>query len=149
MPRKTKGMTRFALNKLIDGITRRFPADKVFILAQKKYARDELVAVFEAHLADLDAADSAHVTWRAAVASERKAGLVAHGVAALFRALLFGELGAGSAELGHFGWTPPKKPGPKTVAAKLAGVEKGAATRVARKTMGSRQRRKIKGAVAR
>ncbi len=49
--------------------------------------------------------------------------------------------------LADFGWTLPKKPGPKTTAAKLSGVLKAAATRKARGTMGRRQRLKIRGEV--
>jgi hypothetical protein len=41
--------------------------------------------------------------------------------------------GASPVALGDFGWDVPKKPGPKTAAAKLAGVVKGRATREARK----------------
>jgi hypothetical protein len=44
-----------------------------------------------------------------------------------------------------FGWTMPKKPGPKTVQAKLEGARKGQETRKARHTMGKRQRKAIRG----
>jgi len=43
------------------------------------------------------------------------------------------------------GWKLPKKPGPKTVKAKLEGAQKVLATRKARGTMGKRQKRKIRG----
>ena len=51
------------------------------------------------------------------------------------------------AELGAFGMTPPRRRGPKTVAAKEAAIAHAALTREARHTMGPRQREAVTGLV--
>jgi hypothetical protein len=56
--------------------------------------------------------------------------------------------GSNPAVLSEFGLAAKKKPGPRTVAAKQAAVDQMLATRAARHTMGSRQRKQIKGVVA-
>jgi hypothetical protein len=133
MPRKTKLMKRDALRRLLSGIAKRFPPAREFVLEQKKYTRAELAAVFEAHLRALDAVDQAHAAHRAALRKEDEAGRAAHHLAQVLQRLVAGELGRRLGVLADFGWKVPKKPGPKTTKAKLAGTTKARATREARK----------------
>jgi hypothetical protein len=55
--------------------------------------------------------------------------------------------GTNPAVLSEFGLTAKKQPGPKTVATKQAAIVQMKATRVARHTMGPRQKAEIKGVV--
>ncbi len=105
-----------------------------------------LEAVLQAHVDAVDDASNKHAAYLAAVAvartAQKTAGLAARALAtATF--LLYGE--DDRATLDHFGFKPARKTGPKTVAAKLAGARQGKLTRVSRGTMGSRQKRKVKG----
>jgi hypothetical protein len=55
--------------------------------------------------------------------------------------------GTNPAVLSEFGLVARKQPGPKSIATKQAALVQSAATRVARHTMGPRQRAKVKGVV--
>ena len=80
-----------------------------------------------------------------AASRERKIGREVARFTQNFKVAVTVHCGSSAEVLGDFGWKVPKKPGPKTTAAKLAGVLKGQATRKARGTMGPKQRKKIRG----
>jgi hypothetical protein len=118
--------------KIKAGITDHLAIDKI-ALGGKRFTRAQLLAVFEDHLAALDAAASAYVVWRRAVSAERKADAKARAVEVLLKRLVLAREGASPVALGAYGWTPAKAPGPRTVASKAAGVKKRAALRAAKK----------------
>jgi hypothetical protein len=106
----------------------------------------ELKAMLKAHLDAADAASSLRAAYAASVAKLRAAEQVAGAVAKQVKYLVGARYGNDPVKWADFGMVPDKVPGPKTVAAKLAGAKTGALTRKARGTMGPRQRKKAKAA---
>ncbi len=98
----------------------------------KAYSRQELAAFFQAEVDAVDAIRTARAALAAAVSKERAIARRVTARIPLFRDGLVQLFGASPEVLSDFGWTVPKKPGPKTVAGKLAGVLKAKATREAR-----------------
>jgi hypothetical protein len=110
------------------------------------YAPAALKAVFTEHNAAMDASDVLYTQWRDRVTATRAAGDKADGTYLLLRHFLIGQYGNDAAAiLNDFGMTAPKAKGPKTVAAKAEGIDKRRATRAARHTMGSVQRKVVTG----
>ena len=143
MPRISHVTKRMNASSVIGGLEKRFTNAKQTV-GGHAYTKKELIAFFQAHLDALDRLDAAHVALNLAAASERA---VAKRVAAFTTNLKFAVAvlhGSSPDVLADFGWKPPTKPGPKTAAAKAAGAEKVRATRKARNTMGSRQRKKVR-----
>jgi hypothetical protein len=147
MPRVSKVTQQARAMKVLAGIAKRFPAKGRCRVAGTSYTRAELAALFREQLDAMAAANAAHAALTAAVMRERAATKRAHAVAKDLRLWAEGHYGSRSVAITDFGWDIPKKTGPKTVASKLALVRKGAATRTARKTLGKRQKQKIRGEV--
>jgi hypothetical protein len=143
MPKTSQLTRRIAAASIIAGIKKHLPPKGPYYMSGRELSRDELVAVFEAQVDAIDAIRTARAALSAAVARERAVARRLAPQLPLFRDALCHLLGFRSEVLADFGWRLPKKPGPKTATAKLAGVEKGRATRKARGTMGKRQRQKI------
>jgi hypothetical protein len=145
MPRTTQTARSAAATAVLRGITKRLVAGKTYSVDGKTYSPKEIAARYQAYLDALEGLRSARAALRLAVANERK---VARQLAALtvgLKTMLTVQFGTSNVVLADFGWSVPKKPGPKTVAGKVAGAAKARATRAARKTMGKRQREKVKG----
>src|SRR5262249_43378232 len=105
---------------------------------------DELIARFQEHLDAMAEATRLEIAWR--VALDREATLE-QGIKELsvrVKQLLQAVLGEGNTQLREFGARPYVRRRPSTATMKLA-VEKRRATRALRRTMGRRQRAKIKG----
>ena len=110
------------------------------------YAPSDLKGVFTAHTAALDAADAARKQWTDLVQAARDAGERADEVYDLLRSALIGQYGKqANATLNDFGMRPPKSAA-TTAKVKAEAVDKRAATRVARHTMGKVQRKAVTGA---
>jgi hypothetical protein len=86
------------------------------------YTREELIARYEDHLAKLEAIRQAWAAWQEALAAERSLRKPMTDLTYHLKQTVHGRWGV--RRFGDFGWEVPKKPGPKTVKAKLAGVEK-------------------------
>ena len=99
------------------------PGEKV-VLGGKTYLQDEVIAIFRAHLAAIDAKKSRYAAYQQAVAEEQA---LAKQTADLWQSLTnVVRIRTPKAKLPVMGIRARKKPGPKTVAAKAAGVEKRA-----------------------
>jgi|CZKU01.1.fsa_nt_gi hypothetical protein len=126
------------------GIDKHIPSP--ILIGGVTYTPPELKAVFVAQTAALAASDAAHNQWLDEVQAERDASKEANAVYSLLRSFLIGQYGTGAnAILNDFGMTTPKAGGPKTVQVKAEAVVKGKATRAARHTMGSVQRKAVTG----
>jgi hypothetical protein len=147
MPRVSKITQHTRAMKLLAGIAKHFPATGRFRIAGASYTRAQLAAVFQEQLDAMTAVGAAHALLTAAVMRERAATKRAHAAAKNLRLWAEGHFGSSALAITDFGWSIPRKTGPKTVEAKLAVARKGAATRAARKTLGKRQRQKIRGHV--
>jgi hypothetical protein len=145
MPRISQVTKRTRAASIVSGIRKRLPSAETYKMSGKAYTHEELAAFFQAQVDALDAVHAARAALAAAIAKERA---VARSVAArlpLFQNSIGNRLGFTPEVFADFGWQLPKKPGPKTTASKLAGVERARATREARGTMGKKQRLKIRG----
>ena len=112
---------------VIRGVRKLF-GDRPFVwLHGKKATPAEIIARYEEHLASMERVRQARIAYDVALDAERRLRRPMQGLTLAVKAAVLGELGGGV--FPEFGWPKPKKPGPKTVKAKLAGVEKRAAKR--------------------
>ena len=101
-----------------------FTSGDTVVLRGKTYALDEVIGVFQAHLAALDAKTSRYAEYQAAVASEQA---LAKQTADLWQALTnVVRNQVPKTKLPVMGIRARRKPGPRTVEAKAAGVDKRA-----------------------
>ncbi len=111
------------------------------------YTPANLKEVFQVQSTALDTSDMLHKQWQDQVQAAQTASAKANTVYQSLRAYLIGLYGTGSkAILNDFGMSPPRKT-PLTAEAKAAAAVKSAATRAARRTMGKKQEKAVKGAV--
>ncbi len=101
-----------------------FPPGEKLVLGGKTYLQDEVIAIFRAHLAAIDAKKSRYAAYQQAVAEEqalaKQTGEMWQDLTGVVRIRM------PKAKLPVMGIRARKKPGPKTVEAKAAGVEKRA-----------------------
>jgi hypothetical protein len=142
-PSKT---TITALNqKIIAALGSQLKTNATITLGGEVYKAKDLQQQLQAEVDAAATTQSAKTAWQQAVLAETKAATQAASLRKTLRAYLIGTYGAKSATVAEFGYTP-KEP-TVDVATKAAAIKKRAATRTARGTMGSRQKRGIKGTV--
>jgi hypothetical protein len=113
--------------QVIGGLGKAFDPGAKVVLGGKTYLQDEVIAIFRAHLAAIDAKKSRYAAYQQAVAEERA---LAKQTADLWQSLTnLVRVTVAKTKLPVMGIRARKKPGPKTVAAKAAGVEKRAKKR--------------------
>jgi hypothetical protein len=128
-----------------NGIDKHIPAP--VSIGSVTYTPSELKGVFTDHNAALDAADALRKQWTDQVQVARAAGKKAGGVYLLLRSALVGQYGKQAhATLNDFGMQAPKAAVATTMKVKAEAVDKRAATRAARHTMGKVQRKAVTGA---
>jgi hypothetical protein len=114
------------------------------------YTPAELKARFQAQITGLDANDALRKSLTDGVQNAKVTVRDVGNLYYLLRATLIGQYGRNAnAILNDFGMTTPKTFGPKTVAAKAVAAAKRQATRAARHTMGSVQKKEVTGNVVR
>ncbi len=132
---------------LIDGFTKNAQTLTSFLVGGATIKASDAIAVLEARIAAANTAQSTRATWRAAV----KANATEHAstqalVADLTQALKL--MFAGSIEsLAEFGLKPRKVRAVPSPEAQVVAAAKAKATRSARHTMGSKQKKKVSGTV--
>lgn len=144
MPKLGKVTKRARATNIIGGLRKHFGAPS-YTLGGKVYTQSQLIKAFQSHVDSLDEVDAMRAALAAAVAKERELAKRIGALARYLKMNVEGRFGQMPTIYADFGWEMPKKPGPKTVKAKLEGMMKVRETRKARKTMGKRQRRKVKG----
>ena len=103
-------------------------AKRAFVwVAGKKLTPAAVIAMYEKQLAAIEAVRQAHGRYKLALAAEKRLRRPMQAFTVSLKGMVMNELGPANAR--DFGWKAPGKPGPKTVEAKLAGVEKRAARR--------------------
>jgi hypothetical protein len=113
--------------QVIDNLGKVFPPGAQVVLGGKAYLDDEVIAIFRAHLAAIDAKKKRYAEYQQAVAAEQA---LAKQTADLWQSLTnVVRVRLPATKLPVMGIKARKKPGPKTVAAKAAGVEKRAKKR--------------------
>jgi len=145
MPRKSKVQKREKLRRLIKGIRKHFMNIGPMKVAGVDHAPSEVVDSLQSLVDQHDRTARAYAAWRQEVRRER---LLEQKVAVFVRSVERRVLSHFDIEdvkgLADFGMKYNKR-GPKTLASKKEMVAKARATRAERHTMGSRQRKRIKG----
>ncbi len=114
-------------------------------LAGDAYKAKDLQAQFQAEVDAVKATEAARTAYQQAVLAEQTVTAEATALRKALRSYLIGTYGATSATVAAFGFAP--KEATVTVETKALAIKKRAATRVARGTKGSKQKKAIKGTV--
>jgi hypothetical protein len=117
-------------------------------LGGKPYTPAELKAAFQAEITALDANEALRKSLTDGVVNAKAVGAQLGKLYQQLRWALMAQYGPdANAILNDYGMTAPKAPGPKTIEAKATAKAKSAATRTARHTMGSSQKKSVHGNV--
>ncbi|HEY8042432.1 MAG TPA: hypothetical protein VIF15_21670 [Polyangiaceae bacterium] len=112
------------------------------------YTSLALKAVFALAIAAINAAAALNKQWKDAVLAAHAEELKANALYALLRNYVIAQFGKqANAVLEDFGMSAPKPRGPMTAAAKAAAAAKREATRKVRNTLGSVQKKDVKGTI--
>ena len=144
MPKIGKVTKRARATNIIAGMRKHFGAPS-YTLGGKVYTQSQLIKAFQSHIDSLDEVDAMRAALAVAIAKERALAKRIVALARYVKMAVEGRFGPMPTIYADFGWEMAKKPGPKTVKAKLEGMMKVRETRKARKTMGKRQRKKVRG----
>jgi hypothetical protein len=140
-------VTIASLNSLIFGI-KKYQPKVVFAVSGKKYTAAQVTTIIESIVEALQAVGPARGTYlrasRSADALLAQNGTFLQGLKSVIQTAE----GDNPATLADYGLTPRKLGGKTTPAIKAAAAEQAKATRVARHTMGKKQKAKITGASA-
>jgi hypothetical protein len=117
-----------------------FKPTDVFVLSSGTMTRDQLIALLQTVVAAIEATSTAYQAWQETVQSEHATELSVRPVRADVKNNLVSRYGKNSKQLLKFGFGPAKQP-EKTTATKSTAVAKAQATREARGTKGSKQKR--------
>jgi hypothetical protein len=120
--------------------------DTQFVLAGKTYTKAAILGILAAYVDAHQATASRHQAWMTAVGEEQTALANARPIRAQLKTVLQGRLGKTSPDLARYGFDPGKVPA-RSVANKAVAIAKNVATRKARNTMGSQQKKGVKGDV--
>jgi hypothetical protein len=140
--RSNKPIRKDRLRLIASGVQTHFPSGQKVLAGQTFNLPSDLVNLIQADIEATDAADKGRADWLAAVQVQTDSHQkVAPVLRALKRQVLaqFGDTQAASSVLADFGFAPQTVPA-ITAEARVAAVEKTRATRVARHTMGPKQR---------
>lgn len=121
------------------------PPGTTVVVGGQSITLGALTAKLKAQVALLGEIARAHGVVQRLVAEERALEAELRPLLVDFEGVVRNLVGQDAERLAAFGWKPRKKRGPKTPAVKAASAEKARATRKRRKTMGKRQRAKIRG----
>jgi hypothetical protein len=130
-----------ALCQALQGLS---DADSI-ILGNKSYKKGEILSVFQGCLAAIAATQAAHTDWLKTASVEKATRTAARPLRAQVKSYLDARLGKDNPALTTFGFKPAK-PRQVKVKTKAAAIDKSKATRTARHTLGSNQKKAVKGA---
>ncbi len=133
-------------NALITAIPNEFPASASFEILGQTFTRDAFLAKLKTVLDVSAISVTTKLAWRAAVSDARQVTAEVNPLRVAFRGILAMKYGKDSPKLLEFGYKPNKAP-KKTAAAKTVGAAKAKATRTLRHTMGTVQKKTVKGTV--
>jgi hypothetical protein len=132
--------------QIIRAIGEHFKGSDVFTLSNVDYKAKEIQSALQARIDAAAASAAARTQWVAAVAEERKRAAERDAILDDLRPILVGKYGVAHPIVSDFGFAPKKRRAPDMHTA-AAAVDKRAATRTARGTMGKRKKESIKGVV--
>lgn len=129
----------------VSGLATMGPASASVVVGGKTFVLGALAKKLQAQIALLDAIAVADGKRRALIAEERALEAELRPLLVGLKGVVRNEVGEDAAKLARFALEPKKKTGPKTAEVKAASAVKAKATRKERKTMGRRQKARIKG----
>src|ERR1019366_5257746 len=142
-----KGTNTVLAKQLIAGAQKHFSAASSLTFGNATVTPAELEASVQT-LVDLRAAvDDAKTATKAKIAAENAQGPPLRSRMAAFVAFVKASFGPTPDVLADFGLKPKKAPTPLTIEQKAAAAAKRAATRAARRTMGAKQKKAVKGTI--
>ncbi len=144
--KSTKVLTQTSYQALASGLLSTFQPTDTFNVPDGTLTRDEVIARLNTFITAAEATKTAHQQWLTAVADERSTLGEATALRQSIRSILQGRFGKDGPALTSFGFSPAK-PVKKTAETKAAAAVKTAATREARHTMGTVQKKSVKGDV--
>ncbi|MDP8999465.1 MAG: hypothetical protein M3O46_05075, partial [Myxococcota bacterium] len=128
---------------LIHGINTQLAGVDSFVLGKQTFSRADLLARLQSRIDAAEAVKANRATLQKSVADERTADSSMKPLRAQMKSYLQARFGKVSPELQDFGFTPTRKAKPSAVV-KAAAVSRAKATRVARGTKGTQQKKLIK-----
>jgi hypothetical protein len=131
---------------VIYGLLTFYQATDVFQMAAGTFTRDELIAEFQTFVTAAQSTKTSNQQWRANIQTERGLELHVRELRTGVRGITTARFGAAGAQNLQFGFNLPK-PRTKSAETKAVAVAKSAATRKERGTLGSVQKKDIKGNV--
>jgi hypothetical protein len=143
----TKKSLKQRVDGLIAGTSKHAPSGPL-TLGNASYTAQSIAQVLQDLVDSIAAADAAKASWQQALGkmTEARANLVP--VVRDYLAWVKVTYRSAPSTLADFGVAPPKVRTPLTVEQQAAAVAKSKATRSARHTMGTAQKKKVKGTVA-
>jgi hypothetical protein len=132
--------------KAIVGVQKHYATTPTMIVDGVSYETANLVNVLQGPIDAADATTAASAAFHKAVADEKAANDLAARAYAGLKALVVNQFKTSPETLADFGITLPSRRVPDAATTARA-VEKSKATRLARHTMGKRQKEKVKGTV--
>jgi hypothetical protein len=136
-----------SMNHLVSGIKENQPK-AVFVLSGTKYTAAELVTLLQKIVTALQAVPPVRGAYLEAAKAADTLVTQNRGVLRSLKRYLQNQVGDKASVLATYGLTPEKSTGTRSPAAKVAAADAAKATRVARHTMGKKQKAKITGATA-
>jgi hypothetical protein len=130
----------------ITGLQTYYQPTDTFALKTGTLTRDEVIAEAQKFIAAAENTKASNRVWRADAQTERAVELEVAPIRRGVRNVVEGRFDENGIELLSFGFEP-RKPPVKTVASKMEGIAKAKATRTARGTKGSEQKKDIHGTV--
>jgi hypothetical protein len=131
---------------LISGLQTYYQPTDTFHVAGGAYTRDELITELDSFVAAAQATKASNTQWRSNVQSERAMEQKVKVVRAALKGIVTARFGAGAAAILQFGFPIPK-PSKRSAETKAVAAVKSKATREARGTKGSVEKKKVKGNV--
>jgi len=131
---------------LIAGLLADYQPDDEFLLKAGTMTRDQLIAEFQKFVASAETTKSSYQVWRGDVQAERVVEQTVAPMRAGVKSVLEGRFGKSGTELTRYGFTPAKVV-VKSPLVKTTAAVKAKATREARGTKGSVQKKLVTGNV--
>jgi hypothetical protein len=141
----TKVSAEVQYQTLVTGILANLADVSTFAIGGDAYSRDDLVARLHDRIAAAEKSKASKNQWHSDVQSERLVQAAVRPLRKAMRAFVVARYGESSAKLGEFGFVP-NKARKTTAKTKATAADKAKATRVARNTVGKKQRKAVKAA---
>ena len=143
---RTKTTLQQRVSSLISGTQKHYTTGTLTV-GGVSYDPATLIQILQGLGNALTVSDAAKAEWNGAVKSLQDESAKVVPVIRAYQSYLVSSLGNAPSTLADFGLAPRKVPASATVEQKTAAAAKRKATRTARNTMGSQQRKKVKGNV--